>query len=73
MWMLYGLFLMFNNVYRLDLHNKACVALANLQGSVSKTLIVSWTFLDLVKVKGSACSLSSELLIEYMARSSQLR
>ena len=66
MWMLFGLFLMFKNFYLLDLRSKACVALANLQGSVSRILIASWTFLDLVKVKGSACSFSMVLLIEYI-------
>ena len=66
MWMLFRLFLMFNNFYRLDLHNKACVSLANVQGSVSITLIASWTYLDFVMVRGSACSLSIELLMEYI-------
>ena len=31
MWVLFGFYFMFSNLYQLDLHNKTCVALANRQ------------------------------------------
>ena len=31
MWVLFGSFFMFSNFYQLDLHNKTCIAVANLR------------------------------------------
>ena len=67
MWVLFELFLMFTNFYRLDLHNKTCVALANLQGNHSnKTPTTNRTLFDLVKVTRSACSMFVDFLIKYI-------
>ena len=58
MWVLFGLFFMFSNFYRLDFHDETCIALANLQESIIKNWIQNETFLNFVdKVIGSACLL----------------
>ena len=61
MWVLFGSNFMFSNFYQLYLHNKTCIALANLQWNIYKNWIENWTNLDVVMVSGSACSLISEL------------
>ena len=52
-------FFKFSNFYQLDLHNKTCVALANLRWSIIKNCIETWTSPHLVKVIKSACLLAS--------------
>ena len=39
MWVLFGSFFMFSDLYQLDLHNKTCVASTNLQCNINKTWI----------------------------------
>ena len=39
MWVLFGTYYMFSNFYQLNLHNKSCVALVNLQWNISKEVI----------------------------------
>jgi hypothetical protein len=46
MWFLFSLFFMFFNFYWLDLHNKTCVALADLWWSISKNQVENWTSHD---------------------------
>ena len=41
-WMLFGLFFMFSNFYRLHLRNETCAALANLRWSITTKL--DWNF-----------------------------
>jgi len=55
MWVLFGLFYMFSNFYRLDFHNETFVALANLQQCFSQ----NWTSPILVVVIRSACLFDS--------------
>ena len=51
-----GLFFMFSKFYQLDVHNKTCVASANLiRWNIHKNWKGDWTFLDLNMVIGSAC------------------
>ena len=56
-------FFMFSNFYQLELHNKAHVALANLQWIMCKNRIENRTSLALVMVIGSACLLFSQLVL----------
>ena len=55
--MLFGLFSMFSNFYRLDLHNKIHVAFSKFMMELLQNQIENWTSLDLVMVIGSACLL----------------
>ena len=55
MWVLFGLFYMFSNFYRLHFHNETFVALANLQQCFSQ----NWTSPNSVAVIGSACLFDS--------------
>ena len=48
-------FFMFSNFYRLDLHNKLCVASMNLQCSISKNWIEDQISHDFVMVIRNAC------------------
>ena len=55
--MLFGLFSMFSNFYRLDLNNKIHVAFSKFMMELLQNQIENWTSLDLVMVIGSACLL----------------
>ena len=55
--MLFGLFSMFSNFYRLDLYNKIHVAFSKFMMELLQNQIENWTSLDLVMVIGSACLL----------------
>ena len=59
--MLVGLFFMFSNFYRLDVHNKTRVAIANLRRKLCKNRIENHTSPSLVIVIRSACLLVSLL------------
>ena len=59
MWVLFNLFFMFSNFYRLDLHNKTRVALANLQSNIFENQIENWIFPYLVMIIIHACLLIS--------------
>ena len=59
MCVLVRLLFMFSNIYLLDLHNEMCVALANLQWSITKNQTGDWTSQYLVMLIKSAYLLIS--------------
>ena len=61
MWVWFGLIFMFSNFYRLDLHNKTCVAWANPQWNICKNRIENRTSPYVVMGTRGACFLIFEL------------